>query len=466
MNYCNMFQCYSGQLLRDRQSIRAGRGSQLVRVVAQRNTGLVADSFKETPCQLTGHTAPYLWNVPRDMGYNCTAFTDVVGQLSPDGNYTGYIGHLQQGTADYGMVLNPMPFPGDPFDYSTVFSAEKISFATLYKRPRKPQGHTDLMAAILEIDFPSIGVFVSLLALFVAVLRIQRQKRNFFRIVQAFFQHVGLPAQTLGLKCLGLTLIVLFFIIQSFYSNVILVDLVRQENPKVLRHFSDILDPEVDVLVSRTYPILDILKTCENRQVRLLTEKIERLTLDKTLVGEGLDTYKAYIGKPKERLFGHLSFQNMLKNTRMVTCAVMQEGDSQLGEKQSLWIPDDSPFEFLTTAAYSRTLDKGIKQVLDLAMLRGLEHQLYTDILRSRVALKMKELLLPGIDADPLCYSDAILVEEASESDGITLSNFYGVMFVSGIICVFAVLSLLLEMRHEENGVSDGFEITLLIPSR
>ncbi|KAI1298611.1 hypothetical protein HDE_04128 [Halotydeus destructor] len=341
MKYCNMFQCYTGQLLRAKRAIRAKRANQLVRIIAQRSVGLVTGSSEEEPCQLTGQTAKYLWYVPRDMGYNCTAFTDVLGQLGSDGNYTGYIGQLQHGTADVGLIISPMPMPGDPFDYSSVFSAEKISFATLYKRPHRPQGR--------------------------------------------IFQYVSLPAHTLGLRCLGLTMIVLFFIVNSFYSNFILIDLVRQEKPRVLRHFSDILDPKVDLLVSRTFPVLEILRNSKHQQLTSIADEIDRLTLNKTLVGEGFNTYDAYMGEPKDRLFAHLSFYNILKNTRVITCSFMKFNDSQGKEKQSLWIPDDSPSEFLTTFAYSKTLDKSVKQVLDLAMMRGFEHQLYTDIIRSRV---------------------------------------------------------------------------------
>ncbi|KAI1278416.1 hypothetical protein HDE_14399 [Halotydeus destructor] len=447
MNYCNMFQCYSGQVLRDKQAIRAKRAGQLVRLVAQRNAGLVTDSTEDAPCHLTGEVGPYLWYVPRDMGYNCTAATDVQGQMGPDGNYTGYTGQLQRGTADFGMVFTQMPFPGDPVDYSTVFSAEKISFATMYKRPHRPQGPADLMASILQVDLPSMCVFLAFLAIFVKLLKIWRQKSSVFHVVQNLFQYVGIPGETFSLRWLGLTLITFIFMVNQYYSNVILVDLVRQEHPKVLKHFFDILDPKVDLYVGRNFLVRDILRNSRNLRVQLLADKIDKLTLNKTMVGEGVDEYDIFVGPPRDRLFGSLSGQDLLKHTKIVTCSVMKYKDGDPTVKQSLWIPQDSPYEFLTTAAYSKTLDKGIKQVLDLAMLRGFEHQVYTDILRSRVALKIKELILPEVVPDPLCYSDTILFEEASESDDITINNVFWITLLSIFLCALASVALVLEIR-------------------
>ncbi|KAI1298610.1 hypothetical protein HDE_04126 [Halotydeus destructor] len=383
------------------------------------------------------------------MGYNCTAFTDFLGHLEPDGNYTGYIGQLQRGTADYGMILNQMPYPGDPFDYSTVYSAEKIAFATLYKRPQRPQGRTDLMASILDIDFPSIGVFFALLVLYVAVLKTQQHGKTFFPHNSSFFPICRLTCTYPWFKVSGLDHDCTFL-----YGQLILLKRhphgfgspgAPQGTPPFSRHSR----AEVDLFVSRTYPVRDILRNCKNQQVRAIADKIDRTDLEpnlsrgrfRDLQGLHRQTQEPTLRSPEfpEHVEEHSSY-NLLHN---------ESENSEDQEKQSLWIPDDSPFEFLTTTAYSKTLDKGIKQVLDLAMLRGFEHQLYTDILRSRVASKMKEILLPGVEADPLCYSDTILVEEASESDDITLNNVHGIMFVSSFIYLLAFLELLLSLANK-----------------
>ncbi|KAI1278422.1 hypothetical protein HDE_14400 [Halotydeus destructor] len=404
------------------------------------------DSSSDSPCEFKGEMAPLVVNFPRHMGYNCTAFTDIRGELGPDGNYTGRLGQLQHGTADFGFIYAQMPIPGDPVDYSVVFSADKISFTTLYKRPHRPTGPSDLLASMFQIDLWSVCVFVALYALFLAVLKMAKQKRPLFRLVEAQFQYIGLPGDTLGLKCLGLTMIAFFFMLNQFYCNFILEVLVRQEHPEVLSHFFDILAPEADLYVGRMFRIRDILRNSKIERVREVADKIDRLTLKKVLIEEGADVYRMY-AEPKERLFGYLSAQNMLRNSRVIPCSVVPHDEKDV--KQSLWIPQDSPYEFLITAAYSKTLDKGIKQVLDLAMMRGFEHQVYADILRSRIALKVQELLMPGRKPDPLCYSDAILVETASESENITLTNVHMTLLVFFFLHFLASVALLLENRYQ-----------------
>ncbi|KAI1298590.1 hypothetical protein HDE_04133 [Halotydeus destructor] len=445
MNYCNMFECYKGQALRDKQAIRAKRGSQLVRIISQRITGLVMNSSEGTPCEFKGAMAPFMVNTPRDMGYNCTAFTDIQGELRPDGNYTGYVGQLQHETADFGFIFAQLPLPGDPVDYSTVFSAEKISFATLYKRPYRPTGPSDILESMFQIDLLSICVFVTLYALCVAVLKITQQKRPWFRLVAAQFQDVGLSETTFGLKCLSLTIIVFFFMFNQFCHNFILAGLVREKNPKVLKHFFDILDPEVDLHVGRTFMIRDILRNSRIERVRAVAEKIDRLTLENVLIKETNDIYKIF-AEPNNRLFSYLNGQNLLKSNRLLLCSVVPHADSDV--KQSLWIPQDSPYEFLTTASYSKALDKGIKQVLDVALMHAFEHQVYSDIWRSQMERTLQELLMPGSKPDPLCYSDAILVERASQSENITLSNVFMTLLILFLLYFLAAVGLLLENRN------------------
>ncbi|KAI1305872.1 Pancreatic lipase-related protein 2 [Halotydeus destructor] len=445
MNYCDIFECYKGQALRDRQAIRAERGRQLVRIIAQRTPNLILDSSPDNPCEFTGEMGSFAVNIARDMGYNCTASTEIQGELGPDGNYTGYLGQLQQGTADFGFIYAPMPVPGDPVDYGTVSWADKISFTTLYKRPHKPIGSTDLLESILQVDLWSVCIFAALYALCVAVLKIVKHKRPWFSLVEAQFQHVGLSGNIFGLKALGLTMTAFFFLINTFYSNFILEALVRQEHPKVLRHFFDILDPEVDLYVGRTFMVRDILRNSKIPRVRAISDKIDKLTLKKVLIKEGRDAYNMY-REPKERLFGYLSAQNSLMNSRPMACTIVPHDEKDV--KQSLWIPKDSPYEFLTTAVYSKRLDNSIKQVLDLAMMRGFEHQVYTDIWLSRLTLKLQELLMPGLEPDPLCYPDYILVETASNNEGITMSNILMTLLALCHMCFLALVAQLWEMRH------------------
>ncbi|KAI1305870.1 hypothetical protein HDE_01078 [Halotydeus destructor] len=383
-------------------------------------------------------------NIARDMGYNCTASTEIQGELGPDGNYTGYLGQLQQGTADFGFIYAPMPIPGDPVDYGTVSWADKISFTTLYKRPHKPVGRTDLLESILQIDFWSVCIFAALYALCVAVLKMVKYKRPWFSLVEAQLQYVGLSGNIFSLKCLGLTMTAFFFLMNAFYCNFILEALVRQEHPRVLRHFFDILDPEVDLYVGRTFMVRDILRNSKISRVKAIADKIDRLTLKKVLIEEGRDAYNMY-REPKDRLFGYLSAQNTLKNSRPMACTVVPHDEKDV--KQSLWIPQDSPYEFLTTAVYSKTLDNSIKQVLDLAMMHGFEHQVYTEIWWSRMALKLRELIMSGLKPDPLCYPDYILVETASRNENIRLSNVLMTLLVLCHLYFLALVAQLWEIR-------------------
>ncbi|KAI1285547.1 hypothetical protein HDE_11698 [Halotydeus destructor] len=408
ISYCNVFRCSQGLELSMKRATWAARKKQLVRIVALNIPNIVYRTLDPTECSLDGPFAAEFTLMPKEMGYNCTVVTDVLGERSDEGNYTGVIGQLQHDAADFAVATQSFPLAGDPIDHSVVIMEERLAFTTSYLRPSRPLGDSDILTSFLQFDLLSIVGVISLLSLFVFILKLKQQKNAIFIVSQYVLQYAGIQGLSTGLRLLGFIIVVGFFIVNSFYSNFIMAEIVREVHPSVLRHFSDIFKSDADLFVSEDFPRYRAFKTSSKKQLRLLAEKMEAQTLNRTLVRGGLSSYDIFYGQRK-RLFGFLGTVGSQKYSRCLVCTLMQIHSAD-AITQSLWVPEDSQVLQMTTSAYNRKLCKNIQDVLNLALLHYFEHDLYGNIYYDRLMESLTSLIGNYEKPDPLCYSDVIFV--------------------------------------------------------
>ncbi|KAI1298144.1 hypothetical protein HDE_04337 [Halotydeus destructor] len=98
-------------------------------------------------------------------------------------------------------------------------------------------------------------------------------------------------------------------------------------------------------------------------------------------------------------------------------------------EEYSIWVPSDSPHDYMLSFGYSKCLDEDVKKVLDLGFRHAFEHDLYGEIYHSRIANIFKGSdLLSDVTPDPLCYSDEIIIGNPEDNHAISLSNTAGLL--------------------------------------
>ncbi|KAI1303633.1 hypothetical protein HDE_02090 [Halotydeus destructor] len=400
-------------------------------------------------CHLDGLLADELTLMPKVLGYNCTAFTASGSQRTKEGNYTGYIGRLQADLADYSPATTMVPLTGNPVDFSPVVTADTITFTTMYTRPSRLPGDTDLLASLDQIDYLAWVVFVVLLLLIAMVLKFQRQNGVLFKVAQGFFQYTGLEGKAQSNKIFGWTVTVGFFVLSLFYANFILSQLVRQDHPKVLKSFFDVLKPEAKIRFTKEFPVYQSLKSVRNTQVRLIADRIKHEGIEKLTIPGGLDSYKLFIEPQNGRLLAVFGGHNRIKHTQRLVCTIIRKDNvtqRSVSAKKSLWIPQDSPLEYFIATVYNKKLDSDIKETLDKAIQHYAEQGFYGDIYFSRIIDIFKSALYKGDYSDEhLCHSERILVEEPELSHSINLKNA-DMVFLS--ICLAHLMALGLVMKE------------------
>ncbi|KAI1285551.1 hypothetical protein HDE_11694 [Halotydeus destructor] len=378
--------------------------------------------------------------MPRALGYNCTAVADIKGEQDDSGNYTGCIGQLQQGLADFAQIFTTLPLHGEPGRHSVVLGDDELTFTTTYQRPRRPLGDSDLLTSFLQFDLLSSVSLVASLALFAFLLKIQQHKDAIFSVVHYLFQHLELKGRTLSLRFLGLVMVAAFFIVTAFYSNFIMTDIVRQVHPKVLRYFNDIFNAEADLYAVEDVGVHATYKKSSNKILRSLAEKMEAQTLNKTLVKGGTSRFEVFTRPPGDRLFGYLGNVRTRKHDKVLVCSVMKKNNSDWLHDTSLWVPEDSELKTLSTAVYNRKLAKEVRDTLDLALLHYFEHGLYGDIFMSGIINALTSLFNPDQQGpDHLCYSDVLFVADPIQTDGVALKNIYFTMLATSFLYLIAL---------------------------
>ncbi|KAI1303646.1 hypothetical protein HDE_02079 [Halotydeus destructor] len=422
---------------------RIARRKKLVRMVCLHIDNMVGKDFDPSDCKLSGTLGSKVTLMPKLLGYNCSMATDVASELGSDGNYTGFIGQLQRNVADFTSMPTNTPLPGDPVSHGAVMFADKISYTTMYERPHRPSSDSDVLSSLLQFDTLSWVAIMCSMAALSFVLTIQRQQSVFFLLVRCLLQYGELRTRALSVRILGWSMVVAFFLFNSFYSNFILTSIVRQEYPHILSHFFDILKPDVDIYFSQDFPFYDILKNSRIRKVQSVAEKANLLGLNNTFVAGGVDSYDIFLGQP-EKLFGYVGNYIQLDNTKILACTVMKIKNSEHTVPQSLWVPVDSPYEILMTAAYSKNIDQGVKGVMDLAILRHFEHALHGNIYILHFSNAIRDSFFQGTKPDSACYSGAILVKEPDTNHSIGLRNVifvYVTMALANLVALGALLA-------------------------
>ncbi|KAI1303736.1 hypothetical protein HDE_02080 [Halotydeus destructor] len=422
LNYCKVFSCLSGLKKAQKSAERAWRKTKTVRIVALEVSQVVYNSENPYSCQLDGPLGSQFRLLPKLLGFNCTALAQGPSYLEGDGNYTGFIGDLQRSKADFSAMPKSMPLAGDPCAYSPVVTADKLSYVTMYRRPHSPNSDSDLLSSFHQIDSYSWLALAAMLISVYLVLKALRQQLVMFRIIECFFQHVGLQGSSLANKLLGSTMVITFYILALFYSNFLLTEIVRQEHANALKMFLDILRPSADIFFYEDYPVYDTLKTSKNPNLLKIAEKAGS---EATLKG-GIESYNKFLSLP-DKLFGIFGGYSRLKAHRMLICATMQKAginEDLDREKYSLWIPKDSPHEYFISLGYSKNLDPDIKQVLDSAIQHQSEHNLYGEIFHNWITKSILATnLLNDITPGHLCYLDEVLFEDPDNNHAISLHN-------------------------------------------
>ncbi|KAI1303635.1 hypothetical protein HDE_02092 [Halotydeus destructor] len=426
--------------------------SKLVNIVVLHYDRFVVNSSTQgKDCTLGGALGSTYALFPKYLGFNCTAYTAHSSRRDKDGNYTGYIGRLQSGLADFSPTTAHVPLAGLPVDYSPVVTSDKLTFTTVYDRPKQAISDSDLLASFQQIDIVSWAAFVLLVIGTAFVLRYQKYKWPLFEVFQCFFQYTGFEAKTLSGRLHSWATLVGFFVLALFYSNFMLSELVQEEHPTVLKNFFDVLKPEAAIRFTSAFPEDLALKNSKNARVRLISEIIEREGVAKlTAIGmkNGLDLY---LKPPEGCLVAVFGGQSRIKHAKRVICPMLLKDSLAHGEPdntRALWVPPDSPLEILIAIPCNKKLDKGVKKVLDLAVQRYVEHDLFGNIFYERSFDILKEIMYGAATrSDRLCDADKILIGDPDDDQSINMRNTDLVFFTMGLVFAIAFCVLIWERR-------------------
>ncbi|KAI1293628.1 hypothetical protein HDE_06478 [Halotydeus destructor] len=349
----------------------------MVRIAVTRTTDLIEAGPETEPCSLGGLLGPEVALIPKVCGFNCSVSMEKASQQGVDGNYTGDLGSLQRGTADFTTRPVRLPLAGDPVYHGSVMAGDAVSFATVYARPQQPQGDNDLLMTIQFDRFTSASVLCLIAVLFM-MMKLHRQRDAIFKIVQSVLQSVKSNDGTISVRLLYWIMATGFFVINVYLSNYILTDLVRQNRPDVLQNFYDVLRPDVDIVFTQDFPIYDMMKQSAIKKVRAIVDKADAMPGGKVIMGQGLDAMEKFI-EPKGPLFASFSTNRLLLSSRAVTCIIMKLKNDVGTQGLSVWVPKDSPYQVILTTVYNHKMEPDVKRVLDLATLRQFEHDIYGD---------------------------------------------------------------------------------------
>ncbi|KAI1303634.1 Retrovirus-related Pol polyprotein from type-1 retrotransposable element R1 [Halotydeus destructor] len=442
-NFCSVFNCLSGKKLTHKLAERAWIRSQLVRIVVLHYPPLTLNSSRPgEDCEIGGALRFVYPLIPKHVGFNCTAYTATSSRQDKDGNYTGYIGRLQSDRADYSPALTHLPLPGIPVEYSPVVTSDKITFTTMYERPRRAISDSDLLASFRQIDIVSWVTFFLLVMITAFMLRCQKQKWPLFKVFQCFLPVYWLRRKDVFKSSSQLGSGSGFFVLALFYSNFMLSELVQEEHPSVLKSFFDVLKPEADIHFTDSFPVDLALKHSKSARVRLISDRVEHEGVEKLIVNGWRNAMGLYLKQPKVRLLAVFGGNNRMKHVKRFTCAMLLDYSIKRGRTantKSLWVPQDSPLEILIATVYNKKLDKRVKKVLDLAIQRYMEHDLYGNIFYKRLADIFRDIIYGvATNKDRLCYADKILIGEPDNDYSINMKNTDLVFLTMGIAFAIA----------------------------
>ncbi|KAI1305272.1 hypothetical protein HDE_01615 [Halotydeus destructor] len=379
--FCHIFRCISGSEEQRYVRLRKERQKILVRVVSQFYPQMMMNSSDPSDCKIDGVTGNQVTIFPKILGFNCTAFVDVIGRPTSSGNHTGIIGQLQNDVADMSAVPFRFPLRDDPVYVGNTVVSDSITFTTVYKRPEPSRADIDLLESFFHIDWQSWLCIALLLLLTFSVGKLQRHKGAIWNVIQCFLQHMGKQANTLSSRLLGLAMLFGFFVLWMFYSNFMLSQIVRQEKPDVLEHFMDILRPEARVIFSPENQIYSEVCSSTIPGIEKVANKIKDKKIEDIMLVEGFDSFSKVVYGSRRELFGLFGNYNQMRNTRILACAMISQAIAMDPipdkEKYSVWVPLASPQQYLLAMAFNKRLDTTTRDALDLAALKHAEQGLF-----------------------------------------------------------------------------------------
>ncbi|KAI1303738.1 hypothetical protein HDE_02086 [Halotydeus destructor] len=426
------------------------RKKVLVRIVSQYFQGMMENGADPSDCELTGLIHDVLPLFPKVLGYNCTAFADISGEPLPSGNHSGIIGHFQADTVDFSPVPFRVPLEGDPVSIGHVAFSDKISFTTVYKRPRPPVADSDLMASFQHVDY-TVWLILSLIIMFVSlILRLQGDRNPLFHLTQCFLQMTGRQSVTVSSRILGWTLLIGFFVISVLYANFMLSDFVRQEKPYVLQYFFDVLNPEAEVFFSKDNQMFNELQRSADPRMSEIVQKAIKKGMEKITLKGGISGFSEFIddnlaSKKPVALFGK---SNMIEKQRLIGCTMIWQKDG--GRNYSMWVPQDSPHQWVLATPFNKNLDTAIKDVIDMAVVQFSERGMYGSAFWDRIMSVVKAEMFKE-KADPLCYSPNITAEDPEAHESLRLINTKFLFIILALVTLFGSLVLTIETFSYSN---------------
>ncbi|KAI1303733.1 hypothetical protein HDE_02083 [Halotydeus destructor] len=444
--YCHLFDCLSGQKKLELERRQHERKDVLVRIVSQYFPAMMMNSSDPSNCEIGGTLGNVMPLFPRSLGYNCTAIVDDLGGPDSMGNHSGMIGRFQADTADFSPILFRVPLEGDPIAFDHIVFTDKISFSTAYKRPKAPMADNDVTASFRLIENHVWFYLIFMIVLLYAVLKRQGHKNPGFVILKYFLQMTGQQTRAISSRILALAVLVGFFVIGMFYSNFMLSELVRQEKPNVLRNFFDVLRPDAEMFFSSDSQMLNELKRSNNPRMKQIVEKYEK-SANKKAPMEGMEGFNEFLGKAllsngSVALFGK---NIMIQNQKIVGCAMMASAGAV---DYCLWVPEDSPHEWLMAAPFNKRLDKATRLTIEKAVVQYVERGMYGDILWYQFMSIVKREIFPG-KTDPVCYSPTIISEDPDIHHSLSIVNLK-MLFISLFALVFLGFISLASEKYTE----------------
>ncbi|KAI1303740.1 hypothetical protein HDE_02084 [Halotydeus destructor] len=448
--FCEIFRCLAGETKLRLQVDRKERKTVLVRIVSQYFSSMMENSSNINDCEITGLVHDMLPLFPKILGYNCTAFVDFSGGPMPSGNHSGIIGHFQADNVDFSPVPFRVPLEDDPVAIGHVAFSDKISFSTVYVRSSSPIADRDLMTFFQHVDY-EIWIIFSLIIVFVSfILRLQGDRNPLFHLIQCFLQTTGRQSVKVSSRILGWTLLIGFFVISVFYANFILSDLVRQEKPSVLQYFFDVLNPEAEIFFSKDNQMFNELQRSADPRMSQIVQKATKKGIEKITLKEGMVGFSEFIGSTLSRnkmiaLFGK---SNMIEKQRLIGCSMIWERDD-IGN-YSMWVPEDSPHQWVLATPFNKNLDTATKDVIDKAVVQFAERGMYGSAFWYRLMSVVKAEMFKG-KADPLCYSPNIVAEDPEAHESLSLMNTKFLFIILAVVTLFGLVILTIEKLSYSN---------------
>ncbi|KAI1309145.1 hypothetical protein HDE_00192 [Halotydeus destructor] len=132
----------------------------------------------------------------------------------------------------------------------------------------------------------------------------------------------------------------------------------------------------------------------------------------------------------------------MIQEQKMLGCAMLAAAEPT--SEYALWVPRDSPQEWVTATPFNKRLAKTTRDIVDMAVMHYVEQGMFGHIFWRQVMTIVRAILFPG-PVDPLCYSSVIMAQDPEVHHGLGLANLEILMAVCVTLGIFAFTALIAE---------------------